>query len=101
MCKGHITYNVGQAKGFEGEKDVGVLVGGLGGRSGEVCRVGDGIELRHGRHLSPDVVDVLVSPLPRPARPVPTRLHVVPPLVVYPATLTILDPYLDVVGDVR
>eukprot|EP00961_Rhodomonas_salina_P269128 3636598-Rhodomonas_salina.1 len=59
MCEGHIAYNVGQAKGFEREEDVSMLVRGLGGRSGEVCRVGDGVELRHGRHLSPDVVDVL------------------------------------------
>eukprot|EP00961_Rhodomonas_salina_P182349 2461630-Rhodomonas_salina.1 len=81
MCEGHIAYNVGQAEGFEGETDVSVLVGGLCGRSGEVCGVDDGVELRHGRHFSPDVVDVLVGPSPLPARPVPTRLHVVPPLV--------------------
>eukprot|EP00961_Rhodomonas_salina_P059312 796864-Rhodomonas_salina.1 len=101
MCKGHITYNVGQAKGFKGEEDVSMLVRGLSGRLGEVCRVGDCVELHHGLHLSPDVVDVLVSPSPRQARPVHTRLHVVPPLVVYPATLTVLDPDLEVVGDVR
>eukprot|EP00961_Rhodomonas_salina_P252150 3408734-Rhodomonas_salina.1 len=62
MCEGHITYNVGQAEGFKGEKDVCVLVGGLCGRSGEVGRVDDGIELRHGHHFSPDRVDVLVGP---------------------------------------
>eukprot|EP00961_Rhodomonas_salina_P132801 1787697-Rhodomonas_salina.1 len=101
MCKGHIAYNVGQAKGFKGEKDDGVLVGGLSGRLGEVCWVDDGIELRHGRHFSPDVVDVLFGLSTCPTRPVPTRLHVVPPLVVYPATLTILDPNLDMVGDVQ
>eukprot|EP00961_Rhodomonas_salina_P128643 1733295-Rhodomonas_salina.1 len=45
MCEGHIAYNVGQAEGFEGEKDVCVLVGGLGGRAGEVSGVDDGVEL--------------------------------------------------------
>eukprot|EP00961_Rhodomonas_salina_P052977 710460-Rhodomonas_salina.1 len=75
MCEGHIAYNVGQAKGFKGEKDVCVLVGGLGGRSGEVCRVGAASSFAMDA-TSLQMWLTFSSPSPRHARPVPTRLHV-------------------------